>query len=746
MNTQSRDGTGSTSSATGKSGEIFGGLASMLVALPSAIAFGLIVYAPLGGDAVAIGALAGIIGAITLGIVAPIFGGAPGIITAPCAPAAAVMGALAISLVAVGPAELDPELIPLLLVLAGMISGILQFFYGILGGGSIIKFIPYPVVAGYLSGVGIIIFTSQLPKFLGMPKGSGFFEALGEPALWQNPAIVVGAVAILAMVYAGRITKLVPAPIIALGCGVAVYFGLSLAYPGLLSLDGNPYVIGAISSGDGPGFFEAAVTRWSAAGQLDLHALGLILVPALTLSVLLSIDTLKTGVILDALTRRSHNSNREIVGQGLGNIAAALTGGMPGAGTMGPTLVNVTSGGRTRLSGILNGAFALTAFLLIGDLVAWIPVAALAGILMVVGVRMIDREMFHLLLQKSTLLDFMVIFLVVVTAVAADLMSAAGVGVGFAILLFLREQIRSSVVRRTLFGNETFSKKRRLPDAMAILERDGKQTVVIELQGPLFFGTADQLLSEIRPLIAGCKYIILHMKRVSSLDFTAAHRLEQVEVQLADQEGQLILADLPRSMSSGMSFQDYLSQVGLLGGGGIRLFDELDSALAWAEDRTIQAADIAVPSAEELLDLSQVHILTGLSPDDITMLRPCVTERSFKSGEKIFSRGNEEDELFLIRRGTVKIMLPLKDDRHHHIVTFGRGDFFGDMSFLDNAPRSADAVVEDDCDLYVISRADFNLKVDETHQITEKFFTGLCTTMADRLRQANLEIRALQES
>ncbi|MBM3264926.1 MAG: SLC26A/SulP transporter family protein [candidate division Zixibacteria bacterium] len=743
MTGPSHNGSGSS----GISGEIFGGLAAMLVAMPSAIAFGLVVYAPLGGDAAAAGALAGIIGAIVLGIVAPLFGGAPGIITAPCAPAAAVMGALAAHLAAGGPENPDLAIIQVLLMLTALLSGGLQLLYGLLGGGSIIKFIPYPVVAGYLSGVGILIFTGQLPKFLGTPKGTRFFDAIARPDLWQTTAIAVGIVAIVGMVFSKKITRTVPAPIIALLCGVAAYFGLSPLYPDLLALEHNPFVIGAIASGSGPGFFESLASRLSAIGNLDTKTLDLILIPALTLSVLLSVDTLKTGVILDALTRRQHKSNRELIGQGIGNLATAVAGGMPGAGTMGATLVNVTSGGRDRLSGILNGVFALVAFLALGSLIAWIPVAALSGILMVVGIRMIDRETFYLMRQKATLFDFLVILAVVVTAVGMDLITAAGVGIGFAILLFLRDQIRGSVIHRKLWGNRIFSKKRRPPSEMAILEQKGEKILIVELEGPLFFGTADQLLSEIQPLLGNVRYMILNMKRVRSLDFTAAHRLEQMETQLHEQGGCLILSDLPRFMSSGERFEEYLSHVGILEEfTTTRLFGEMDEALEWAEDRTLEMEGVVRPTDGHPLDLSEIHILAQLKPQEIEWLRPCVRKVDYPGGEKIFSRGDSGDTMYLIGKGEVRISLPLSDGKIHHLVTFNRGDFFGDMSFLDNTVRSADAIAATDCELYGISRIAFNGVAEQAPHLAEQVFAGLCHILAERLRQANMEIRALQES
>jgi SulP family sulfate permease len=147
---------------------------------------------------------------------------------------------------------------------------------------------------------------------------------------------------------------------------------------------------------------EAVTGRWRDIGELKLGQIGALMGTALTLAVLLSIDTLKTAVVLDALTRSRHDSNRELVAQGLGNVASACAGGMPGAGQMGATLVNLASGGQTRVSGVIEGVLALIAFLVLGAFIAWIPVAALAGILIVVGIRMIDLKSLHLL---ESLLD-----------------------------------------------------------------------------------------------------------------------------------------------------------------------------------------------------------------------------------------------------------------------------------------------------------------------------------------------------
>ncbi len=440
-----------------EAGDFWGGFAAMLVALPSAIAFGVTIYASLGGSYSGYGALAGLLGATALGLVASAMGGTNRLITAPCAPAAAVLAAFAIERVQVGTAD---AAVVVLLAAIGLAAGALQVLFGSVGLGRLIKYMPYPVVSGYLSGVGLYIIAGQVPKFLGTPTGTHLGESLRFPALWVWQSIVVGAVTILAMLGAPRLTQRVPAAILALLAGVLCYFGLAMFDSTLLD-PRNPLVIGPFggSGSAGGGFVDALLGRWTGVGQLSIGDLATLLMPALTLAVLLSIDTLKTCVVLDALTHSRHDSNRELIGQGLGNIASAVIGGMPGAGTMGATLVNMSSGARSRWSGFVEGLLSLVAFLLLGSLISWIPVAGLAGILIVVGVRMIDRQSFSFLRQRSTILDFGVIAAVVATALTVSLIAASGVGIVLAVMLFIREQIGGSIVRRKLLGNQTFSKR-----------------------------------------------------------------------------------------------------------------------------------------------------------------------------------------------------------------------------------------------------------------------------------------------
>src|SRR3954467_2480249 len=198
-------------------GDAWGGFAAMLVALPSAIAFGVTIFAPLGGSYAAQGALAGILGTAALGIVAATMGGTKRLITAPCAPAAAVLSALTIELTA---RSIPPQQIILMLAGVALLCGIFQIIFGIIRLGTLIKYMPYPVVSGYLSGVGLIIIVSQIPKFLGVPGGTSFWHSLSGIGAWKWQSILVGVVTIAVMLLAAKVTKAVPAAILALVAGV----------------------------------------------------------------------------------------------------------------------------------------------------------------------------------------------------------------------------------------------------------------------------------------------------------------------------------------------------------------------------------------------------------------------------------------------------------------------------------------------------------------------------------------------
>lgn len=709
----------------------------MLVALPSAIAYGVAVYALLGPDYVSHGVRTGIIGAAVLGFVTAAVGGAPRLISAPCAPAGAVLASLVTGMLAIGDATVPPERIILLLAVVAVLSGVLQLGYGLAGGGRLIKFIPYPVVSGYLSGVGVIIFLGQLPKLLGLPG-----KHLAAPSQWSGPAIIVGVITIAGVLLAPRLTKAVPATILGLAAGMLAYFGIALLRPELLTLDRNALLLGPMGGGT-RGLFSGQSGLWAGFAGLTWADLRLLIPPAVTLSVLLSVDTLKTCVVVDSITHTRHDSNRTLIGQGTGNLISALLGGMPGAGTMGATLVSVESGGRSRLSGLCEGGFVLLAALLLAQWLAWVPVAALAGILIVVALRMFDWGSFQLLKQRSTGLDFAVIATVIVVAVAANLIAAAGAGVGLAMLLFIRDQIRSPVIRRKVDGTGISSTQHREPADQNLLQPLRSLITVCELQGSLFFGTTDQLRTELTPGLKHCRWLILDLRRVTAMDYTAAHLFAELNTDLAASSGGLLFSRLPARRD----LRDYLEQVGIIGHRTMaRRFETLDDAICWAEDRLLASLRPAPADDAPPLNLAEFELCREMDTDQtLSALAACAEPRSYAAGDAIFRAGETADEMLLIRRGIVRIVLPA-GATHHNLASFGRGNFFGELAFLDRGSRSADAIAVTPVDLFVLSRTRFDDLSRAQPLIGVKLFARIARTLALRLRRSDQELRTYYDT
>lgn len=719
-------------------GDFWGGTAAMLVALPSAIAFGVTIYAALGGYYAAYGAIAGVLGVAAIGIVAPLLGGTNRLISAPSAPAAAVLSAFAIEDLALG---IEPNLIFMMLMVVAILAGIFQIVFGAIGLGRLIKYMPFTVVSGYLTGVGLYIIAAQTPNFLGIPQNQHFWEAIQSPIQWQWQSIVIGFATILAMTVSSKQFKSIPAVIIALIVGLCVYFGLSFWNPALLHLD-SPFIIGTLSGNGDFDLLKSLSNRIDHLRYLSWDNLELLLFPALTLAALLSIDTLKTCVVLDSMTRSFHDSNKELIAQGCGNISSTLIGGMPGSGTMGASLVNISSGGTSRLSGLIEGIMAIIAFVVLGNFIAWIPIASLAGILIVIGVRMIDKHSIKLLKSRQTAFEFFIIVSVAITALSVSLIAAAGIGVILAVILYISQQIGISVVYRYYDGLEIKSRLVRKPEEIDILNAKGAEFSVYVLHGSLFFGTANQLYTALQEDLKTKKYIILDMKRVQTVDFTAAHILLQIKDVLHEKNGYLILSRLPHKLPTGDDLEHYFNQIGLLKHlSPIKLFEDLDDAVNWTENQIIKEFMI-LKKREELLQLNDFDLFKNRNNDTLVEIQSLVQCRSYRKGEVIYTSGDSSGEIFLIRRGLVRIMLPFNNQKSVHLNTIGQNNFFGEFSFLEGTPHYTNVIAASDTDLYVISRDAFSTFSEHHKKAAFHFMQSLATELADRLRLARTELGA----
>ena len=723
-------------------GDVWGGLAAMLVAFPAAIAFGVTVYGAIAPSYAAYGALAGIVGVVVMGLVASWLGGTERLISAPCAPAAAVLSAFAIQMVQRGD---SPDLIVLMLVVIGMLAGLMQAGLGLIGLGGLIKYIPYPVVSGYLTGVGLIIIGSQIPRLLGAPDTLRWWEALRDPAIWDWRALAIGLMTALVATGAQRVTKKVPGIILGILAGLLAYGLFALFDPSLRVLPGNSLVIGSLAIA-GDGFLSLLVTRWSGISHLGFGLIAGMLGVALTLAALLSIDTLKTCVVLDQLTRSRHEPNRELVGQGIANMVSNALGGLSGAGQMGATLVGLNSGSESRMAGVMAGVFALAAALLFSAFFAWIPVSTLAGILVVIGFRMIDRAPLQFLRARATVLDFGVVATVVAVALTSSLIAASAAGVALAMVLFVRAQIGSTAVRHKMLLRQSPSSWHRPEPELAILEARGDEAVIFELQGSLFFGNTYQLYTDLEKEISTRSYVIIDLRRVQSIDVTAAHLFNLIRDAIRERGAKLVLSGIQENHPRGRNLHEFLGLNGLWHARSttVRQFPDLDAAIAWVEDRLLGEAEYSVDGEAPML-LQDMEIFARRKVETLQDLEACMDIRTCQAGDIIYAHGQPGDELYWVRRGSVRLMAQLPLGKRKSVASFGRGDFFGSLAFMDGQPRPNDAVAVTTTELYVLTRAKFNEVTAMHKQLAADLAYAMARTLALRLRRTESKLTMLQE-
>ncbi|MFQ5707786.1 MAG: SulP family inorganic anion transporter [bacterium] len=731
-------------------GDLIGGLTTSVISLPLAIAFGVLAFAPLGEGYVAQGALAGLYGVIVAGILTSVFGGTPGQISVPTAPMSVMVTSIIATLLQ------DPEVaatgdsqVTVILVLVSMtvlLAGVLQLLMAVSGGGKLIKFIPYPVIAGFMNGIAVIIILEQLKPFLGLSEHAKLSSIFTGEAGIHFETVIVGTITIVAMVVAQKWAKAIPQALVGLLCGVAAYFVIGAVFnPSLLQIEGNPAIIGPI-----PKAFPTPrqIGNFMSVRQfISLATLSKLLLPALTLSVLASIESLLTSVVTDILTRSKHNSTKELIGQGMGNSAAALFGGLPVTGSAVVTLVNVNTGGRTPLAGLVNSLGVLLVILFLGSLVQWIPIGVLAGILMVTAVGMIEYESISLSMKKSALENLLVILAVTIITVAVDLILAVLIGLIIAAFLFIKEQIGKTIVRRMYTGNLVHSKKIRSQPAMRILEEKGDLIKVYELNGSLFFGTCDKLQSEIESEL-GSFCIILDLKRVHTIDMTGAQLLRQVIDRVQENGNYFLLSYLDNPGDHDKErMRKHMEDLEVIKAVGPELiFQDTDHALEWAEDQLIQRELEAAQIEKQKMALKHFTVFRDLSEEQLEIVQRHTHPMRCKKAEIVFKEGDPGDKIYFIISGGVSVLASLSENgRDCRLATFGEGVFFGDMAILENQPRSATVRADVDTELLYLTVADFDDLVNNQPLLASKMLLGMARELSYRLRITTTEVRTLAE-
>jgi SulP family sulfate permease len=551
-------------------GDIFGGITAGIVALPLALAFGVQSGA---------GPVAGLYGAIALGIFAATFGGTSSQVSGPTGPMTVVAALVVIKAIEeYGSLEAGMGFIICIFVLAGIV----QILFGVLQLGAYIKYIPYPVVSGFMSGIGGIIILLQIFPFFGQTSPKKIVDVITHIAdvipiiNWEAMIIASSTIAIIYLF--PRITKAVPSTLIALISMTILTTWIGFEVP----------VIGTIPS-------SLPELRLGSIASIHASDITLIVELALTLALLGAIDSLLTSVIADNITKTKHHSNRELVGQGIGNIMAGCIGGLPGAGATMRTLVNVNAGGQTPLSGVIHGVLLLATLLGLGNYAQEIPIPVLAGILITVGIGIIDYKGFrHIKAVPRT--DAVVMMIVLGMTVFVDLIQAVAVGLILSSILFMKQmsdQLSSEVKISPLKENCKQWWKENIPDPIA------DKIYVKHFPGPIFFGLAPalQAMAESLPDV---RVVIFRMMNVPHIDQTGLYALEEVVLSLEKRNIAVVITGLqnqPHRM---------LQRINLVPGliPENYLFDKIEDCIQWLGEELTQSKGDEEAFFEELGEYS----------------------------------------------------------------------------------------------------------------------------------------------
>lgn len=501
-------------------GDLFGGVTAGIVALPLALAFGIQAFGGINDPAAApMGALAGLVGATLLGFFAALFGGTHSQISGPTGPMTVITASLISAAWTASSGNFTAVLIAM--AMAGIFCGLFQILFGIIRIGKYVRYIPYPVLSGFMSGIGVIIILQQIYPLIGKKSPIstvdmilGFPAALGNDISWM--ALILGVCTIAIILLLPRLTKKIPATLVAL---------IAMTIVSLLCSFDAALTIGNIPTGLPMPFFIkdginlAEINWW--------QTIEAAIIPGLTLAGLGSIDTLLTSVVADNITKTKHNSNKELIGQGIGNAIAGLFCGIAGAGATMRTVVNVKSGGRTQFSGMTHALFLLAILLGLGSLVKFVPLSVLAGILITVGWGIIDfrgfRDLTHI--PKADAFVLIVVFLM---TVFVDLLTAVGIGMVIAAVLFMKRA--GDLVEKEYEGgilNDGFDHNTPWEDETGVTDEMKKHIYIMRLGGPVFFASItgfNKVMHEVPT--EGIKTVVIRMKRVTFMDQSGAYALE----------------------------------------------------------------------------------------------------------------------------------------------------------------------------------------------------------------------------
>lgn len=720
--------------------EITGGVVAGMISVPASMGYAILAFAPLGPsilpDAVRAGLLAIVVGCA----VALLLGGRTAFAYAPRSVVAFLISAILLQSSAEARIWAEASggvrgMFVLLLVIT-VLAGVFQTLFGLLRIGRLVKYIPAPAIAGFQNAAAALILGAQISALLGFAEPLPIGSILARFDQIEPLTLLVGLTTCVVSLKGARFVRGVSPTLLGIGAGTLLYYALSLA--GLRSHLGP--VIGKV-----PGelfdldVFPEMVRIVFVPGIAPL--LPTIIGSALSIAVVASLDAMLCTRIIAADARRRTDGDRELIRLGVGNAVSPLLGGMALGINLAASFAAQRAGARTLWSVGVHGLFVLACMLLLPPLIEVMPRAVIAGMLSAVAIQLFDRWTLRLIAallkgeaahRPRMLVDLGIVLLVAVIAIAVDLILAVFLGVSVAVVFFVVRMSRS-VVRRHYRGDQVRSRVTRDAASASLLAYRGTEILVLELEGALFFGTAERLAEAIDRYDTGdVRFLVFDLKRVQEIDSTGARVLIQVCDRFSRDARHVLFAGLPPASTLRMS----LSEEGVLGAvAADRQFPDADRALGWAEDRILLEWRGARSPSE--FPLGQLDLLHGMEVHEVSTMRSLLKLTRFSPGETLFRAGDAGSDLYVIVSGRASATLDVGAGREVRLITFAAGTAFGELGLLDQEARSATITADSELICYVLTRSDFVALTRMYPGVAIKLLRNLCRELSFRLRWAN---------
>ena len=700
--------------------ELSGGTAASLIVLTQAMAFGVALYEPY-VHAPASAALAGLICAISLSLCSSLARGTVGLVSAPTGPVLVMLAAIAATLAGSG---LRGHEVIFALNITVALAGVMQVIIGALGGGRIIKLVPVPVIAGFMTGSGILMIASQIGP------ATGNVDSLESLRYGWLP-VVTTAGTLTAMAGARRWLPRIPTVVPGIVLGCVVFHGLAFANQAGVQVD---WMVGALP------VFQWDSIEVSALEQARLPWL-LIAVSALFLAAFTALDTLLTSLIADVETGERHDARRELLGQGIGLSLSGLLGGIAGAGTTGATVAAIRNGARSFAGAFCAAAVAAT--LIWGrNLTEQLPISVLAGVIIFVAIGLLEQNIIVWWQRNRTRTDALIAVLVALVTVSFDLMLAVALGMLITVMRFVAAQIQAPVVQQRITASRTRSWRVRNSEEQIALDEHGQRIVLFELRGTLVFATAERLYEQILGDIEAGHRIVLSLRRVTQVDITGISLLRNMCNRAKHRGGEIVFANVHKRSGLNRKVAKSFRRIGLDSSElRVRTFKSSDVALEHLENELLE--ELGVRTHQGAVLVQDCELCTDLDDAGVQSLSSYLEVRESSRGKRIYEAGQPGGAIYIVLRGSVDIRL--RTGRHHwsRIARIGPGMIFGEVSFHTPGKHTATAVATQATQTMTLHRAEFDRMAKDHPELAVSLLATIGRVLGRRLRQANLEILRL---